>query len=193
MFLGILANSYFGNHYEKLGTPEKPVSHIRVLSVGNPAIWPFSHTVLEMSYPGYSLTNRTYGFYSTMSTKDFWLWGWQSHQGQVLSPDLFLVGSKNGTISPGTIDKVIATVDLDYTETMDLLHALEMSERNPGNYSYYNWDDSDNCISWITKLLNPIMKDNYLDCRVSSWLQLELSSMCRMVYKNKSGCMGGAC
>lgn len=157
---------------------DKPSSQVRVITVNNPVNWPFHHTALELSYPGF---NQTYGFFSKMHKPMYWFWGWTPHPGQVLSPDLFFAGSANGTITPGKVVKPIITFQFNRTQTELLQNKLADMMINPGFYSYINRDGVDNCVSWVTKLLNPLLINEYIDCTVATWLPLEIPSGCRLI------------
>lgn len=156
----------------------QPTSQVRVLTIENYANWPFYHTALELSHPGF---NRTYGFFSTMPKPMYWFWGWTPHEGKVLSPDLFFSGSPNGTIGPGVIKDPVITLQLNSTQTTALKASIQEMLKKPGFYSYINRNEVDNCVSWVTNLLNPILDGEYLDCTVASWFSLEVPSGCRLI------------
>jgi len=157
-------------------------SQVRVLTVENDANWPFYHTSLELTYPGF---NQTFGFFSTMKNPSYWLYGWQNHPGKIINPDLFVVGSGNGTITPGRVVSDIC-INLNATQTWDLIVTLVSHINNPGLYSYINRGTTDNCASWVVRVLNPILDGVQVDCSVARWLPIQVPRLCRLVQCKES-------
>ena len=161
------------------------VTVVQVITVKNSVNWPFYHTAIAVQSP--VIDGETYGFYSTYSYWKFLLWGWLGHQGSVRKPDTFLSGTR--TIPTGQRVEPTLSFNLNPDQSQKLFDSLRQQRLSPGVYSYINRPGVDNCVSWVEKLLNPILAENgvQVDCSFGQyfgfdkWLHLAVPSSCHIV------------